>query len=130
MALLFEELSYQLIGCAQKVHSVLGPGLPEAVYQRALRHEFERQGVRYSHEVPFKVYYDGTLCGEFRLDLLVDDKIILELKAAAALCAQHQAQALAYLNATGMKLALLMNFGEPRLAVKRLLNRSNLEHDA
>lgn len=118
MAIVHKELSYDVVGCAQRVHTALGPGFPEAVYQNALCHEIEKAGIPFHPQAGFEVSYDGVLCGRFRVDVLVDGKIILELKAVESLCKQHEAQTLAYLRASGVNLAMLMNFGEPRLAVK------------
>jgi len=116
-----KELSYAVVGCAQRVHRALGPGFPEAVYQKALAHELAKAKIPFCRERCFDVAYDGVACGEFRVDFHVDGKIILELKAANALCKQHEAQALAYLKAGRGDLVLLMNFGQTRLTVKRFV---------
>jgi GxxExxY protein len=117
--IIHKELSYQVVGCAQKVHSALGPGLPEAVYKKALCHELAKASIPFEEEAEFQVLYDGYLCGKFRVDILVDKKIVLELKAADAICDQYEKQALTYLKASGLQLAILMNFGEERLNSKR-----------
>jgi len=105
------------------VHGGLGPGFPEAVYQKALAHELAKAEVPFQSQAEFEVAYDEVLCGEFRTDFFVDGKIIIEIKAAESLCPAHVAQLLAYLKASGMELGLLMNFGEPRLTVQRLANQ-------
>jgi len=115
-------LTYKVIGCAQQVHRELGPGFPEAVYKRALCYELARQGVPFTSEKEFEVCYHGANCGSFRVDLFVDARLVVELKAVEALCDQHNAQTLAYLKAAGAKFALLMNFGQTSLAVKRFAN--------
>ena len=119
--MLHGELSYRIIGCAQRVHGELGPGLPESVYQRALSTELVAQKIPFEAEARFPVAYKGTLCGEFRVDLCVDEKVIVELKAVEALCDQHEAQLLTYPRAGGLRVGLLLNFGQPRLAVKRMV---------
>jgi len=119
--LIHEELSYSVIGCAQNVHRSLGPGFPERIYQKALAHELVKRKIVFQSEAGFEVAYEGMICGQFRVDVLVDSKIILELKALDALCKQHESQLLAYLKATGCPVGLLMNFGEQSLKVKRFV---------
>ncbi len=115
------ELSYEVIGCAQRVHRVLGPGFPEALYRKALCVELMRRKVPFEAETKAEVFYEGMLCGEFRMDIVADGKVILELKALDALSDSHLAQALTYLKATGLRLALLLNFGAPSLQVRRVV---------
>lgn len=122
MEVVYKELSYAVVGCAQRVHAALGPGFPESVYHRALAHELAKAKIPFQSEAGFEVAYDGVVCGEFRADMYVDGKIILELKATEALSRVHEAQVLAYLKATGARLGLLMNFGERSLMVKRFVN--------
>ena len=119
--LLHRELSYGVIGCAQKVHAAIGPGLPEKVYHRALCLALGNAGLGFVSEAAFQVKYEGQACGSFKADLVVDNKIILELKAAESLCSVHEAQVLAYLKASGLRVALLMNFGEKSLVWKRFV---------
>ena len=116
------ELSYSVVGCAQQVHAGLGPGFPEAVYQKAVCHELIKAKIPFQSQAEMDVAYDGIICGAFKADLVVDDRIILELKAVDCLSAQHDAQALTYLKASGLKLAILINFGEERLVFRRLVN--------
>ena len=121
--IVYKDLSYRVVGCAQRVHRELGPGFPESVYQKALAHELAKAKVPFQSQAGFEVAYDGVLCGEFRTDFFVDEKIIVEIKAAESLCPEHVAQLLAYLKASGMELGLLMNFGEVSLTVQRLANQ-------
>ncbi|MCE5326165.1 MAG: GxxExxY protein, partial [Planctomycetaceae bacterium] len=114
-------LSFKIVGCAQRVHSKLGPGFPEGVYQKALCVELAKKGIPFVCEKLAEVHYDGVLCGEFRMDLVVDDKIVLELKALDAIHPTHTAQALSYLKATGLKLAIILNFGQERLKSERVV---------
>jgi len=118
---LHKELSFEVVGCAQKVHRTLGPGFPENVYQKAMCYELMNAGIPFESEKPVEVFYDGKLCGQFRADIVTDSKIILELKALDALCDSHVAQAITYLRATGLKLAILMNFGMPSLDTRRVV---------
>jgi len=115
------KLSFAAIGWAQRVHRVLGPGFPEAVYQKALCVELTRARVPFESERAVEVCYEGHVCGEFRMDIVVDAKIVLELKALDELSDHHTAQALSYLKATGLHLALLLNFGAKSLAVRRVV---------
>jgi len=110
-----------VIGCAQKVHRVLGPGFPEGVYHKALCHELIKAKIPFESEKVVEVFYDGFLCGEFRMDIVVEEKIVLELKAVDRLTDEHIAQALSYLKATGIKLAILMNFGRKSLESQRVV---------
>ena len=121
MEIVHKELSYAVVGCAQRVHTGLGPGFPEALYHRALSHEPAKAGIPFQSQARFEVAYDGALCGELRVDRYVDEKIILEVKAVEAPCRQHEAQVLAYLKATGAHLAMLINFGEQSLNVRRFV---------
>jgi len=119
VALVKEKLSYEVVGCAQRVHAALGPGFPENVYQRALCHELAKARIPFESQARFEVAYDGAVCGEFRADVFVEERIILELQAVEAICQQHEAQTLAYLKASGASVAILMNFGEVSLRTKR-----------
>ena len=119
--LLHKELSYKIVGCAQRVHRELGPGFPEAIYHKALSHELAQARLPFQNEKEADVFYQGTLCGQFRLDLLVTESVILELKAVSALSDEHLAQAISYLKATGLRLAILINFGRKSLETKRVV---------
>jgi GxxExxY protein len=114
-----EALTRQIIGCAMKVHSVLGPGFLETVYQKALYHELVKAGLRVAIEVPIHVRYDGIIVGKFEVDLLVEDKIMLELKANQVLVIANEVQLVNYLTADGIEIGLLINFGAQRVEFKR-----------
>jgi GxxExxY protein len=120
-ALLYEDLSFQIVGAAMEVHRILGPGFLEAVYETALAHECELRHIPFRRQVGLEVSYKGVAIGDCRIDLLVDERIVLEIKAAAGLTAAHEAQAHHYLAATGLRLALLLNFGTPSLRVRRII---------
>jgi GxxExxY protein len=113
------ELTEKIIGCAMKVHRILGCGFLESVYQKALLHELKKAGLNALGEVPLKVTYDGVTVGDFFADIVVEGKIIVENKSVEALCEAHEVQVVNYLTATGLNVGLLFNFGSPKLAFKR-----------
>ncbi len=112
-------LTERIIGCAFKVSNVLGCGFLEKVYQNALVHELRKNGLKAEPQHAINVYYDGVLVGEYFADILVESTVLLELKATADHQNVFTAQCLNYLKATGMLLCLLLNFGKPRLEIKR-----------
>ena len=119
--ILFKELSYAIIGAAMEVHRVLGPGFLEAVYESALAYELTLRGIRFEQQKRLPVSYKDQVLGEYMADLVIDEQIILELKAVSAISAAHEAQAHHYLAATGMKLAIILNFGSESLQQKRIV---------
>ncbi|MDR3538766.1 MAG: GxxExxY protein [Acetobacteraceae bacterium] len=114
-------LSERIIGCAMTVLNSLGAGFLEKVYENALAHELRKVGLSVSQQHGVVVTYDGVVVGAYAVDLLVEDKVLVELKAVRALDAIHRAQCLNYLKATGLTLCLLLNFGKPRLEITRLV---------
>jgi GxxExxY protein len=118
-----ERAAQRLIGAAIEVHRTLGPGLPESVYELALAAELESRGIPFQRQALFTVQYKGRLVGEGRLDFLIDDCLIGELKAVEELSLLHRTQVLTYLRATGRHLALLINFNVPKLqhGIKRII---------
>jgi GxxExxY protein len=104
-----------------EVHTVLGPGFLESVYQTALAHEFQLRGISFEEQKLLPVSYKGIAAGNYVADFCVEDKIIVELKAIAKSLPVHEAQAVNYLAATGFRLALLINFGRKSLEHKRLV---------
>ncbi len=112
----FDPVSNQIIGCAIEVHRHLGPGLLESVYEKALAFELASRGVKVAAQVPVPVSYKGNAldCG-FRIDLLVEDTVVVELKSVEALAPVHQAQLLTYLRLSGRRIGLLLNFNVPLL---------------
>ncbi|MGQ0604913.1 MAG: GxxExxY protein [Anaerolineales bacterium] len=119
--ILFKELSYAIVGAAMEVHRALGPGFLEAVNHAALAHELTLRGVPFEKDVRLKVMYKGVLVGEYKADFIVDGKIVLELKSVVALHPKHKAQAINYLAATGLQLAILLNFGADSLEHERVV---------
>ena len=118
----FEELSHKIIGAAIEVHRELGPGFLENIYEEALKIEFSEQSLNFDSQKEIKIKYLGIEIGIHRLDLLVEKKIIIELKATKELADIHFAQLRSYLKATGLKAGLLLNFAKPTLEIKRIVN--------
>jgi GxxExxY protein len=118
----FEELSNQLIGAAIQVHKELGPGFLESIYEQALKVELSESGLGFDSQKEIKVQYSGVEVGVHRLDLVVEEEIIVELKAVKELADIHFAQLRSYLKATGIKVGLLLNFSKPTLEVRRVVN--------
>jgi GxxExxY protein len=121
-----DELSRIIVTKAIHVHRQLGPGLLERIYKPCLTHELRKAGLHVLVEQPVPVYYDGLELGEgYRLDLLVEDEIVLEIKAIEKLLPVHTAQLLSYLKLTDKRLGLLLNFNAPRLVqgLKRVVNQ-------
>lgn len=118
--ILFKELSFAAIGAAMEVHKILGPGFLESVYQLALEKELSLRGIPFQRQIELPVSYKETMVGVYKADLIVDNKIILEIKGISRLNASHEAQALHYLAATGLQLAILINFGMSSLEYRPL----------
>ncbi len=114
-----EELSGRVIGAAMRVHSTLGPGFTEAVYQNAMAIEMTLEGIPFEREVKLEVRYRGELVGQYRSDLMVAGVLILELKAVQTILPEHEVQVVNYLAATGLEQALLLNFGAKSLQIKK-----------
>jgi len=119
--ILFAALSYQIIGAAMAVHKILGPGYLEAVYHAALALELTLHGIPFEQYKKLPVVYKGSEIGYYEADFVVDRKIILELKAVAALHSAHKAQAISYLTTTKLQLAILLNFGADSLQQERVV---------
>ena len=109
------ELTHRIIGCSIEVHRALGPGYLECVYETALVHELRKQGMSVDRQKIVKVYYDGQEVGEHRIDLIVENKVVLELKSVEEVAKKHVAQVISTLKAAGAKVALLMKFNEVKL---------------
>jgi GxxExxY protein len=111
----------RIIGCAMKVHSFFGPGFPEVIYQRSLLLELEKAGVKCRAEIEKDVYYEDAFVGKRRLDIVVEDNILLELKAIAELDNSCYNQILNYLRVFNLEVGLLINFGTASLQFKRFV---------
>ncbi|WP_017318596.1 GxxExxY protein [Mastigocladopsis repens] len=116
-----DRLTQKILGCAYKVSNVLGAGFLEKVYENAFAYELRKAGLRVKQQYRIEVLYDGVIVGEYFADLLVEDCVLVELKAVKTLESIHFAQCLSYLKATRLKLCLLMNFGNPKVEVKRII---------
>ena len=125
----YAALTRKIIGCAMEVHSILGNGFQEIIYQRALQLEMEEQGLGFQRELEMIVHYKNRQVGTRRVDFLVDECVIVEIKACIHLEAVHLAQAINYLEAFNLKVGLLINFGNTRLEFRRLENRKWFEQD-
>lgn len=117
-----DSLTEKIIGAAIEVHRILGPGLLESVYEQALCHEFDLRGIRYDRQAQVEMYYKECVIKDHRIDLLVEQEVVVDLKSLSRLPEVATAQVLSYLKATGLKRGLLVNFGEKRLVdgVRRL----------
>jgi len=119
----YEELTHKIIGCAMRVHSALGNGFQEVIYQRAMEIEMADSGISFSREFEMPVYYKKQQIGTRRVDFLVEAYISVELKAIISLEDVHLAQAINYLEAYDLEVGLLINFGAKSLDFKRLNNK-------
>ena len=115
-----DDLTYRIIGCAMKVHRTLGAGFQEVIYQRALAIEMEQAKIDFGREVEQPIYYQGEEIGSRRADFIVDNRVVVELKALTALEDVHLAQVKNYVVAYGLGLGLLLNFGGQSLEYRRI----------
>ena len=115
------ELTYQIRGAVFEVNRILGSGFLEKVYEKALIIELLVRGLRAESQVPIEVIYKGEVVGEYFADIVVEDYVIIELKAVEQLQKIHEAQLLNYLKATGYKVGLLINFSHPKAEIKRFI---------
>jgi len=115
------EVTYKINGAIFEVNRILGSGFLEKVYQRALLIELRKRGLKAQSEVPIQVLYKGNMVGDYFADIVVEDGIILELKAIEKFQKVHEAQLLNYLKATGMHIGFLINFTHPKAEIKRMV---------
>lgn len=123
----YKELTHKIIGCAMTVHNTLGNGFQEVIYQRALAIEMAQNGLNFHRELEMPIFYRQEQIGTRRVDFLVEDVIMVELKAITALEKVHLAQALNYLEAYKLGIGLLINFGNTSLQFKRIINERKLK---
>lgn len=121
------DVTARIIGCAQKVHSLLGNGFQEVIYQRALQVELKKDGLMSEREKDIPIFYKGIEIGSRRADFLVDIDIMVELKAASKLEEVHIAQAINYIEAYKVMICLLINFGSKSLEVRRLIKTKSAQ---
>jgi len=119
------KISQRVIGCAFEVSNTLGAGFLENVYEKALCVELERKGLSFHRQKPVVVKYKGVLVGEYITDIIVEDSLLLELKAVSVMSGAYEAQLMNYLKATGLSFGLLLNFGKPKLSIKRMIWNHN-----
>lgn len=119
---ILNEITNQVIGAAFEVAKALGAGFLEKVYERAMAEELKLRGLRVQPQAVYSVKYKGKSVGDYSADLVVADKIIVELKCVERFAPQHTAQCLNYLKASGLKIALLINFQKPKVEWKRIIN--------
>jgi len=117
-----KELSYEIVNAAFEVHNILGPGFLESIYEEAMAIELENRGHKVEKQARISVIYKDQKIGEHVLDLIVDGRIILELKAVADIAPIHKQQALSYLKATDYQLAIIINFNSPSLQTERVVH--------
>ncbi len=123
-----QDLTHKIIGCAMKVHSTLGNGFQEVIYQRALTIEMENAGLHFNREMRMDIYYEGINIGTRRVDFFVEDNIMVELKAIIKLEDVHLAQAMNYCQAYNLPIGLLINFGAKSMEFKRVYNVNHPEN--
>jgi GxxExxY protein len=116
------KVTERIIGCAYAVSNGLGVGFLEKVYENALIHELRKAGLNAEQQQPIKVLYDGVVVGDYFADIVVEESVIIELKAVKTFDNIHFAQCVNYLKATGMKVCLLINFGRTKVEIKRFVN--------
>ena len=119
--IIYKDLSYKIVELALEVHNELGCGFLEKVYENALMILLDREGIPAKQQAPADVYFQNKVIGQYFADILVNNKIILELKTVDTIANVHKAQVLNYLRATGIKLGLILNFAKPRFEYKRLV---------
>ena len=116
------DLTYMIIGCAMEVHSILGPGFQEVIYQRCLEIELRKAGIPYEREKDQNIFYKGSCVGTRRADFIAENKVVVELKALTQLEDVHIAQAKNYTVAYDLPVGLLINFGGKSLEFKKMFN--------
>jgi len=124
----YEDVTHKIIGCAMKVHSTLGNGFQEVIYQRALAIEMEKQELSFKREMEMTIFYEGIDIGTRRVDFFVEENIMVELKALIKLEDVHLAQAMNYCQAYNLPIGLLINFGAKSLEFKRVYNLTHPEN--
>jgi len=119
---IYADLSYKIMNAVFEVHNQLGPGFTENIYERALMVELEKRNIAYEAQKEIEIIYKGQKLGKYRLDLLIEGEIVVELKAVVGLNDLFKQQLLSYLRATDLRLGILVNFGEERVEYTRITN--------
>lgn len=115
------ELTKSIIGCAYEVSNALGAGFLEKVYENSMLIELRSKGIQVAQQVPFKITYKGAIVGDYYADLIVESKVLLEIKSVRAIDKAHVAQCINYLSAANLNLALLLNFAKSRVEIRRIV---------
>ena len=123
------EITYAINGAVFEVNRILGPGFLEKVYEKALLFELRNRGLKAVSQVPIKVYYKKNVVGEYIADIIVEDRVIVEIKTVENFDRIHEAQLLNYMKATGIQVGLLVNFKHPKADIKRMVLNLSEEHD-
>lgn len=116
------DITARVIGCAMKVHQKMRNGYQELIYQRCLIIELKKEGVKFMQEMELPIFYDGIEVGKRRVDFLIENKVVVEIKAVTELTDAYLAQALNYLEALNLEIGLLINFGSKSIEIKRIIN--------
>jgi GxxExxY protein len=124
----YESQTHKIIGCAMKVHTTLGPGFMEVIYQRALAIEMTKQNLSFQREKELVIFYEGIDIGTRRVDFFVEDLIMVEMKAVARIDDVHVAQSMNYCQVYDLPIGLLLNFGSRSLEFKRIYNLNHPEN--
>ncbi len=120
--ILYKDLSYKIVQACYEVHNVPGPGYPEKIYEEAMAVELANGGIGVDRQRLVEVFFKGVKIGEYRLDMVAEQKIVLEYKSVSELNEVFEAQVLSYLKASGLRLGLLINFGGKKVEVRRIVN--------
>lgn len=120
----YSDLTEKIIGCSMKVHTFLGNGFPEVIYQRSLAIELEKSGINFNRELEQDIYYDNIKVWTRVVDFLIEKKVLVELKALGVINENHYSQVLNYLKAYKLEIGLLINFGAKSLQFKRFINNN------
>ncbi len=118
---LYKDLTYKIIGLAMEVHNELGYGFLEKVYENAMIFQFKNSGIQVSSQVPVNVFFKNEIVGLFYPDIIVENQVIIELKAVSEIIDIHKGQLFNYLKATKLKVGLILNFGSPKLEYERII---------
>ncbi len=126
---IYPNLSYNIIGIAMEVHRRLGSGFLEKLYENALMILFQKNGINVQTQVPYEVEFENQIIGNYFADIVIENKIVLEIKAVKRILDLHKAQTINYLKASGLKLGIILNFGEGKLTSERVINLKTNENN-
>ena len=118
----FDQITEAIIGAAYKVSNTLGAGFLEKIYENAMAIELRKSGLAVTQQAPYRVLYDGVVVGDYLADMVVEETVLVELKAANSLNKSHMAQCLNYLKASNLNICLLINSGRPKVQIQRIVN--------